>query len=784
MHLRYTRNDMRSYYVVLAVALLALTPLLAAEKPVYLDSSQPVDRRVEDLLARMTLKEKVGQMNMPCVYLGALGRDIKSKREGLRRFTEGTYVNEIGPGGGFFTAANEVMREGPRDQALFYNELQRIAIEKTRLKVPLLETEEGTHGVMCSGHTIFPEGLGIGSTWNIDLVRQIYATAAREARSVGIHQLYTLVIEPNRDPRLGRNEEGFSEDPYLCARIAEAIVRGAQGDNVSAQDKVVAGLCHYPGQSQGAGGLERGAMEISERMLREVFLPPWVAGIKKAGALGVMATYPAIDGIPTHASEKILTKILREELGFKGLVLGEGGGIGTLVTERVAADQKQAGALALQAGLDVGISYEPGYMGPLIENVEEGRVSMELVERAVRRILRQKFVLGLFERPYVDADYAVKTVHSKPHQELALQAARESIVLLKNEKNLLPLRKELKAIAVIGPNADHDRNLLGDYISHAIPQHIVTVLEGIKQKVSSQTKVLYAQGCEVLGNDKGGFADAVKAAKGAEVAVVVVGENERLSKKGGTNGEGRDIASLDLTGVQEDLIKAVYETGTPTVVVLVNGRPLSTRWTAEKVPALVEAWLPGEQGGTAVAEVLFGDYNPSGRLPISVPRHAGQLPAFYNVKPSRGRWMDGRVGMRDYVDMPGAPLYPFGHGLSYTRFEYANLQISPGEIGPGGQVQVSMDVRNAGERAGAEAVQLYINDVLSSVTRPVQELKGFRKVTLQPGEKQAVRFQLTPEELSFLDRNLERVVEPGTFRVMVGASCQDIRLSGTFEVRR
>jgi beta-glucosidase len=774
--------DLHTVRIVACATLLCLPA--TAQTPIYLDPAQSIHRRVDDLLARMTLKEKVGQMNMPCVYEDALGPDIPAKRDALRRFTQGTYTEEIGPGGGFFTAANEVMREGPRSQALFYNELQKIAVEKTRLKIPLLQSEEGTHGVMCSGHTIFPEGPGIGSSWNPDLVREIYATAACEARSVGIHQLYTLVVEPNRDPRLGRNEEGFSEDPYLCARIAESIVRGIQGDDVSARDKVVAGLCHYPGQSQPVSGFEKGAMEISERMLREVFLPPWVAGIKKAGALGVMATYPAIDGIPTHASEKILTKILREELGFEGLVLGEGSGIETIVWEHVAATQKEAGAIALKAGLDVGISYEAGYMNPLIENVEEGKVSMALIDRAVRRILRQKFVLGLFERPYVDPDYATATVHRREHQDLALRAARESIVLLKNDRGTLPLRKELKTVAVIGPNADHARNLLGDYVSHSIPQHIVTILEGIKAQASPATRVVYAKGCGVWGSDRSGFAEAVMAAKGADVAVVVVGENERYSPDKGSNGEGRDVASLDLTGVQEDLIREVQATGTTTVVVLVNGRPLSIRWAAENVPAIVEAWLPGELGGRAVAEVLFGDCNPSGRLPVTIPRHVGQLPVFYNFKPTKGRLRDGRIQVHQYVDMPGSPLYPFGHGLSYTTFEYSNLQISPGRIGPWAEVQVSLDVRNTGARPGAETVQLYVNDVVSSVTRPLLELKGFEKILLQAGEKKTVRFRLGREELSFLDRNLEPVVEPGTIQVLVGGSADDIRLNGIFEILR
>ncbi len=770
-------------FQILACAGIVLYLPAADQSPVYLDSSQSIERRVEDLLSRMTLKEKVGQMNMPCVYEDALGPDIPGKREALRRFTLGTYTDEIGPGGGFFTAANEVMRDGPRDQAQFYNELQKIAVEKTRLKIPLLQTEEGTHGVMCSGHTIFPEGPGIGSTWNPELIREIYATAAREARSVGIHQLFTLVVEPNRDPRLGRNEEGYAEDPYLCARIAESIVRGAQGDDVSAGDKVVAGLCHYPGQSQPVSGFEKGAMEISERMLREVFLPPWVAGIRKAGALGVMATYPAIDGIPTHASKQILTKILREELGFRGLVLGEGSGIETIVWEHVAANQKEAGAAALKAGLDVGISYEAGFMKPLIENVEEGNVSVDLIDRAVRRILRQKFALGLFERPYVDLDHAIATVHRQEHRDLTLRAARESIVLLKNERGLLPLRKDLRSVAVIGPNANHAGNLLGDYVSHAIPQHIVTVLEGIKGLVPASTRVLYAKGCGVWGTDRSGFAEAVAAAKQTDVAVIVVGENERYSPDKGSNGEGRDVASLDLTGAQEDLIREVYATGTPTVVVLVNGRPLSIRWTAEHVPAIVEAWLPGELGGRAVAEVLFGAYNPGGKLPVTVPRHSGQLPAFYNFKPTKGRWNGDRMEESEYEDMPGSPLFPFGHGLSYTKFEYSNLNISPAQIGPWGEVQVSLDVLNTGQRQGAETVQLYVNDLVSSVTRPVRELKGFEKIVLRPGEKRTLRFKLGPEELSFLDRNLEPVVEPGIFRVRVGSSCDDIRLAANFEVK-
>lgn len=773
-----------NYLAYLLTALAALQGQAQAPA-VYMDPRQPIERRVEDLLARMTLEEKAGQMNMPCVYRAEMGggatntgetvlRYVEIKKESCRRFAEGTHLPGLGPGGGFFTLADNVLPNGPREQAEFFNELQRIALTRTRLKIPLLQIEEGTHGLMCSGGTVFPEGPALGSTWNMDLIERIYAAAAHEARAVGIHALFTLVIEPIRDPRMGRNQEAYSEDPYLTARIAEAIVRGAQGDDVSRPDKVVAGLCHYPGQSQPVSGLERGAMEISERTLRTVFLPPWVAGIRKHGALGVMATYPAIDGVAAHASGKLLTRILREELGFRGLVFGEGMGLTTIIQERHAEDQRDVALLALKAGVDVGISYEPAYMLELIEGVRQGRIPIELVDRAVRRILWLKFKLGLFERPYVDVEQAVRGVPREEHRKLALQAAREGIVLLKNEGNLLPLDAgAIRTIAVIGPNADNERNQLGDYTSKIILQDVVTVLEGIRARVAPGTRVLHVKGCEVMGEAVNQIREAQEAARQAQVAVVVVGESRQ------TNGEGRDVASLDLTGMQEELIKAVHATGTPTVVVLINGRPLSIRWVAEHVPAIVEAWLPGEQGGRAVAEVLFGDVNPSGRLPVTVPRHVGQLPVYYNHTATKA----SRIRERGYVDMKATPLWEFGYGLSYTRFQYRDLRISPPVIPPEGSVRVSLKVKNTGARAGAEVVQLYLNDVISSVTRPVKELRGFAKLWLEPGEEREVAFTLGPEELSLLDEHMRWVVEPGRFEVMVGASSEDIRLRGSFEVK-
>jgi beta-glucosidase len=757
--------------VVLVLGLLVEVSLFS-QQLVYLDPKQPIEKRVEDLLSRMTLEEKLGQLNSPCPAL--MAKDLPAQIDACRKFAEGKLVPNIGPAGGIWSPAN-MLKGGPRSQAEFINELQKIALEKNRLKIPMLFFEEGTHGLLTPGATVFPEGLAIGSTWNPGLVSQIYAVAAKEARTRGVHFLGTLVVEPNRDPRLGRNEEGYSEDPYLCSQIAEAIVKGMQGEDISAYDKTISLLCHFPGQGQPVSGMERGAMEISERMLREVFLPPWVAGIKKAGALGVMATYPSIDGLPVHGSEKLLTKILREELGFNGLVMCEGEGIKILVYERIVSTMKEAGELCLKAGVDVSIWFEDGYLNAMRENVNEGKVSIETIDRSVRRILRIKYLLGLFENPYVDVDRAVKESNTKESRELALQTAREGIVLLRNQKNLLPLNKNIKSVAVIGPNANTERNQLGDYTHEPVLQHVVTVLEGIRNKVSPQTKINFIKGCEIIGNELNEIKKAAEAAKKADVAIVVVGENGEI-----TDGEGNDMASLDLTGSQEELLKAVYSTGTPTIAVLINGRPLSIRWTAENIPAIVEAWMCGEEGGNAIADVLFGDYNPGGHLPVTFPRHSGQLPVYYNYKPSKAYWIQNR---QQYVDMSYLPLYEFGFGLSYTSFEYSNLQISPEVTGPAGEVLVSVDVKNTGKRDGNEIVQLYIDDEISSMSTPVKELKGFENIRLVPGEKKTVKFKLTSELLSFLDRHLEPVVEPGMFKVMVGSSSEDIRLQGEFEVK-
>jgi len=763
--------------VAVGAALASISAVLAQvgdPTPVYLNPKRPIEERIDDLMSRMTIKEKVGQLNLPCVYVSQLGKDIPSKTEGCRKFTAGTYTQEIGPACGFFTLANEILRQGAHQQAEYFNELQKIALTRTRLKIPVMEDEEGTHGVMMSGATVFPEGLAVGSSFDLDLVKAIYAAAAAEARAVGIHMLSTLVMETLRDPRMGRNEEAYTEDPYLYMRIGETIVRATQGADISAPDKVIAVLTDFPTQSEPSSGLERGAIEVSERSLRENYMPPWIGAITKAGGLGVMAGYPEVEDVPAHASVKWMNDVLRNEIGFQGVVQSEGGGFGTLLYEHIVATQKEAGLLGLKAGVDLNITYEPAYMGPLVESLQEGRVPMALVDRALRRVLELKFRLGLFENPYVDPDRAVQVMHSEAHRDLALRAGREGIVLLKNEKNLLPLKKDLKSIAVIGPNADDVMNQLGDYSPKAVTQHVTTVIEGIKAAVSPETKVTQARGCEVTGTDKGGFAEAVRAAKSAEVAIVVVGESQHGKQ---TDGEGHDVASLDLSGVQEDLIQAVFETGTPTVVVLINGRPLSTRWTSEHVPALVEAWEPGERGGQAVADVLFGNYNPTGRLAISVPRHSGQLPVYYNYKPSKAYWM-----RRGYADMPSTPLYPFGYGLSYTDFQYSNLRVEPAEIHLGGEARVTLDVKNTGSRAGVETVQLYIHEQYAPVSTPIKQLRGFERVSLEAGETKSVTLKLTPEDLQLLDIDMHWRVVPGDFEIMAGKSSEDIPLQAILKV--
>lgn len=752
-------------------------------------------RNLADLVARLSVEEKVGQLNAPLLFPPEItkerGYDSPSTIDEFEVMVRDGARRRVGPAGGMFQLATHVTG-GPREVALAHNRLQKAAAE-TEAGIPLLQVAEGCHGVMAPGATVFPEGLALGSSWDVGLVERVYSAVAAEARSMGIHAIATLVVEPIRDPRLGRNCEGYSEDSYQVGRYAAAILAGAQGDRLDAADKVGVIFCHYPTQSEPVSGLERGAMEISERTLRDVHLRPWEIILGPGKAAGVMATYAAIDGVPAHASDWLLSTVLRDEFGFDGVVLSEGFGFRTLLYEGIVATQKEAGQLSIAAGVDVNITFEEAYLDSLIESVEEGTVDIAHIDRAAQRVLELKERLGLTaETALVDPDAAARIVHSAEHVDLALEAAESGIVLLKNEGGLLPLSKTPGRVAVLGPNADSTINLLGDYTigsyafgdSSGLPP-VVTVLDGIRGILGPDAEIDHVRGCNVQGDDTSGIPAAVAAAAAADVAIVVVGEQQGLFWGGDpdshtTVGEGADVASLDLSGPQELLIREVQATGTPVVVVLANGRPLSTPWVSENVAAILEAWQPGERGGEAIARLLFGDAEPSGRLPISVPRHVGQLPVYYNHR--RSKHFEHHTGEGGYVDIDARPLYPFGYGLSYTTFAYENLRLSRDRVEPGGSVTASVDVVNVGDRPGVETVQLYLSDVLASVSPRIRELRGFERLLLEPGQRATAHFELDGDSMRMLNRNLEWVVEPGEFEVQIGASSDDIRCVASFEV--
>jgi beta-glucosidase len=758
---------------------------------IYRDASQPAEARATDLLHRMTLDEKIAQ-------LGAIW-SFEVLEDGVFSARKAGPLLKAGIG--------HVCRPGvgtalpPPGIADFTNGVQRFLLTDTRLGIPALVHEECLSGFMARGAAIFPQMIGMASTWQPELLESITALIRGQMRAAGVHQGLSPVLDVSRDPRWGRVEETFGEDPYLIAEMGMAYVRGLQGPDL--RQGVVATLKHFAGYGLSEGGLNWAPAQIPPRLLREVYLYPFKEVLTKARAMAVMNGYHEIDGVPCAASSELLTDILRDEWGFDGIVVSDYFAIENLHSyHRLAEDRAAAGRLALVAGIDAELPKSDCYAGPLKEQVDRGLVPQELVDLAVLRVLRLKLMLGLFEEPCVRPDQTGPVFDGPECRQLALESARKSLVLLKNEGGLLPLDRSIKAIAVIGPTADDPRNLIGDYTYAAhidlvammaaasgsplqvpdsqddrIGVRVVTVREGIEAKVSPGTRVLYARGCEVSGTDDAGFAGAVEAARQADVAIIVVGGRSGLTPDC-TCGEMRDSADLRLPGLQDGLVRAVFETGTPIVLVVVSGRPLALGWIVEKVPAILQAWLPGEEGGAAVADVLFGDFNPGGKLPISIPDRVGQVPVYYGHKPSGGRsqvW-------GNYVETGTAPAFEFGYGLSYTTFEMGNLRIEPAEVRRQDRLSVRVDLRNTGDRPGEEVVQLYINDMLASVTRPVKELKAFRRIGLQPGETKTVQFELPVEALGFYDRDMLFTVEPGTFKVMVGRSSRDILLEGMFEV--
>ncbi len=735
--------------------------------PPYRNSQLPVEQRVADLLSRMNLEEKVAQT-----------LSIWPEREGSILDAKGDFLPEkaaplLGSGIGQISRAS--FGKDPSKNAGFSNAIQKYLTEKTRLGIPAIIHEEALHGMMAKGATSFPQALALSSTWDVKLVEDVFSAVAAEVRARGAQQVLAPVLGPARDPRWGRTEETWGEDPYHNARMGEACIRGFQGSGPGiGADRVMATAKHFAVHSQPEGGENCAPGNYSERVIREVFLPPFEAAIRHAGAMSVMASYNEIDGIPSHGNKWLLGRILREEWNFPGYVVSDYDGVRQLMTlHHVAQTPEEAAQRALEAGVDIELPNGDCYK-TLANQVRIGLVAEALLDRAVARILKAKFSLGLFENPFVDPDYAVRVSGSADHRKLALEAAHEAIILLKNENNLLPLnRNKIRSMAVIGPNAGVC--ILGEYSGE--PSQTVSILEGIKNKVGRDVKVNYAEGCKITENPLGWEAnevvlpspvddereikEAVQAARESDVALVAIGGNEQTSREEGAKTHFGDRDSLDLIGQQLDLVKAVEATGKPVIVFLINGRPLSINYIAARIPAILEGWYLGERTGDAVADVIFGDYNPSGKLPITIPRSAGGLPAFYNYKPS---------ARRGYLFTEPGPLFPFGHGLSYTTFEYSNLKLSPAAIGPQGETEISVDVKNTGPVVGSEVAELYIRDEASTVTRPVKELKGFERITLKPGETKTVRFTLAFQELSFLNEAMERVVEPGMFDVMVGTS--------------
>jgi len=741
----------------------------------YRDPARSVDERVADLLGRMTLEEKLAQLQ------GIWVRKNQIQDAG-GRFDPAKARTVLGAGLGEVSRPSEIAGtpEGPRgrsprEQAEYVNAVQRWVIENTRLGIPVMFHEEALHGLAAPRGTHFPVPIAMASTWDPALVERAMSVAALEARTRGVQHVLSPVVDLGRDPRWGRIEETYGEDPFLVSRFGVAAVRGYQGTALPlARDKVFATLKHFAGHGSHEGGINAAPPLVPERLLRSELLVPFEAAIKEAGAFTVMPSYNEVDGIPSHANRWLLDDVLRREWGFRGLVVSDYFAIEQLVSRHhVALDKADAARQALDAGVDLELP-DPDTFPELAGEVRSGRTAEAEVNGAVTRVLRAKFLAGLFERPYVDPDEAERVTNTPEHQALALDVARKAMVLLKNDGGLLPLdRTRLRTIAVVGPNARGVH--LGGYSRD--PGRGVDVVSGITVKVGSAVKVVHAEGVRITegeanwSQDAVVFADpaknrqriqeAIAAARPADAIVVIVGTNESTSREAYSDQHLGDAADLTLSSQQEDLIDAMLQTGKPVVVLLINGRPLAIPRVAERAQAIVESWYSGQEGGTAIADVLFGDVNPGGKLPVTIPRHVGQLPVYYNRRPT---------SFRSYVDLTREPLWPFGHGLSYTTFAVSNVRVSPTVIASDGTAQVSADVANTGTRAGDEVVQLYIRDVVSSVTRPTKELRGFERVSLQPGERKTVTFPLGPEALSLVDRRMQRVVEPGRFEVMVGTS--------------
>jgi beta-glucosidase len=769
--------------LLLATTLFASLPATARashDQPLYKDPNASVDQRVEDLLSRMTLEEKIAQIT--CIW--------NRKQEILTPAGDfdAAKAKQVFPAGiGQVARPSDIRGSGSpyehpfrnaRETVTLVNAIQHYAMKDTRLGIPVLFHEEGLHGYVARDATSFPQAIALASSWDPDLLTRVFTVAAREMRARGAQLALAPVVDVGRDPRWGRIEETYGEDPYLVGQLGIAAVRGFQGDSLPlAPGRVFATLKHMTGHGQPESGTNTGPAAVSERTLREDFFPPFAAAIASAHALNVMPSYNEIDGIPSHANYWLLHDILRGEMHFAGSVDSDYEAIEQLVDlHHVEPDLMHAAARALHAGVDFDLPDGAAY-AKLPEALAAGLVTQAEIDAAVRRMLRMKFLAGLFENPYADARYADTITDNAEARALAVEAARRTTILLKND-GTLPLHADaIKTLAVIGPNAAVAQ--LGGYSN--VPAHTVSVLDGIKAKVGNRVRIVTAEGVQltqkgnwysddvVLANRDDNFArikEAVTVAQGADEIVLVLGGSGATSREGWAKNHLGDRAELGLVAQQDELAQAMFALGKPVVVVLINGPPLSIPEVAAKTNALVEGWYPGQEGGTALADILFGDANPGGKLPVTVARSVGQLPMFYNQKPS---------AHRGYLFDSKDPLFPFGFGLSYTTFDVSPPHLSAAKIHADGTVTVSVDVRNTGKVAGDEVVQLYLHEVVSSVTRPVKELKGFRRVTLAPGQTTTVQFTLDRSAFALWDEHMKHVVEPGAFEIMVGPNSVDLK---------
>ncbi len=719
-------------FIIAYIVLTATQFNCIAQQKNTMATDPAIEAKIDKLLAEMTLEEKAGQMRQ----VGRSGEDGSSDIE-----------SEIANGnvGSFLNISDVELR----------NKLQKVAVEKSRLGIPLIFGFDVIHGL----RTIYPVPLGEAASWDIELMEKTAAMAAAEARSVGIDWTFSPMVDIARDPRWGRIVEGAGEDPYLGALIARAKVRGYQGKNLADANTIAACLKHFAVYGASQAGRDYHAVEVPIRTIRDIYLPPFQAGVDE-GAATLMCAFNDIDGVPASANKFLLTDVLRDEWGCDGFVVSDWRSVSQLIYHGVAKDLTQAAVLASTAGVDMEMVSRAYCDLPSL--VRKGDVSEKTLDTAVRRILRVKYKLGLFDEPYVNAEKHKTVILAPKHRELARQAVRESMVLLKNQNNILPLKKNIKSIALIGPLADNQKDLLGTWCLAGNAKDVITVRQGLKNAVGKTCKINYAKGCKADGDSKEDFAQAIDAAKNSDVVVMALGEPASY------NGEAHSRTNINLPGVQLDLLKEIVKTGKPIVMLLFTGRPLTINWEMENIPAILLAWHPGIEGGNGIADVVFGDYNPSGKLTVTFPRSVGQIPIYYNVKNVCRPFVEEDRFTSRYLDLPNTPLLPFGHGMSYTMFKYSNLKIENAQAKIPGVIKISADITNTGKCAGVETAQLYVADLVASVVRPVKELKGFQRVHLDAGQTKTVMFELPTDDLRFWDINMKYVVEPGEFKIWIG----------------